>query len=395
LAERWFFTSQSVMRGHPDKLCDRVSDAIVDAHLTIDPLARVRAEATAAGQILFVNTDVRAAGAVDVTGLVRRTVAEIGYDPNDFDPERCVVLTQSSVMAPPWAQARQPENVDPASVGSSEQATVFGYACAETPERMPLAIRLAHQVAGDLDRLAAQHSVRGLGPDGSVQVTVEYADAQPARIEAILVQVQQRGQPAELVEAVHKLVTRLGRAALPAGPDRRTRVVVNAEGPWPVGGPARDAGHTGRKTQVDTYGGWARHGGSALSGKDPGRIDRSATYAARHAATNLVAAGLARECELMLSYSIGEPEPLTVSVRTFGSGALPDERLSAIVREVFDLRPAGIAQRFHLWTLPQERGGRFYRELAVGGHVGRADLDLPWERLDAVDALSAAARSIG
>ena len=391
MTERRFFTSNSVTRGHPDKLCDRISDAIVDAHLAIDPLARVRAEVTAAGQVVFVNTDVRAAGSVDVTGLVRRTLAETGYDPRDLEPERCVVLTQSSIMTPPWAQLRRAEEMDPAEGGASEQATVFGYASTETPERMPLTIRIAHRLAAALDRLAAEGSVAGLGPDGNVQVTVEYADDRPVRVDAIIVQVQHRGQPADLEAAVHDLASRLAGPDLPASPDERTRIVVNAEGPWPVGGPARDAGHTGRKTQVDTYGGWARHGGSALSGKDPGRIDRAATYAARHAASNLVAAGLARECELMLSYAIGEPNPTTVSVRTFGSGTLPDERLSAIVREAFDFRPVSIAQRFHLWTLPQERGGRFYRELAVGGHVGRPDLALPWEELDAVAAVRAAA----
>lgn len=394
MSERRFFTSNSVMRGHPDKLCDRISDAIVDAHLAIDPLARVRAEVTAAGQILFVTTDVRASGAVDVTGLVRRTLDETGYDPNDLDPERCVVLTQSSVMTPPWAQTRREGEADPALQGASEQATVFGYATAETPERMPLPICVAHRVAAALDRLAANREVRGLGPDGNVQVTVEYADDRPLRLAAIIVQVQHRGRASDLEAAVAEVARGLAALDWPAGPDAATRVVVNAEGPWTVGGPTRDAGHTGRKTQVDTYGGWARHGGSALSGKDPGRIDRSATYAARHAAANLVAAGLARECELLLSYAIGEPQPLTVAVRTFGSGALPDEQLSAVVREVFDLRPAAIADAFHLWALPRERQGRFYRELAVGGHVGRRDLDLPWERADRVAAVLQAADAL-
>jgi S-adenosylmethionine synthetase len=391
VVERRFFTSNSVLRGHPDKLCDRISDAIVDAHLALDSRARVRAEVTAAGQIMFVTTDVRALGTVDVNGLVRRTLAETGYAPSDLEPERCVVLAQSSPMTSPWGHALPDEDADPASVGASEQSTVFGYACAETPERMPLPIHVAHHVAAELDRLAATRDLAGLGPDGNVQVTIQYEDAQPVRIDAIIVQVQHRGKARELGDAVRQVVRQLERATLAAGPDRRTRIVVNAEGPWLVGGPARDAGHTGRKTQVDTYGGWARHGGSALSGKDPGRIDRAATYAARHAASNVVAAGLAAECELMLSYAIGQPEPTTVSVRTFGTGALPDAQLSAVVREVFDLRPAGIARRLRLWTLPKERGGRFYRELAVGGQVGRTDLDLPWEQLDAVSRVRAAA----
>jgi S-adenosylmethionine synthetase len=394
VTERRFFTSNSVLRGHPDKLCDRISDAIVDAHLALDTHARVRAEVTAAGQIMFVTTDVYSSGAVDVTGLVRRTLAETGYDPADLDAERCVVLTQSSPMTSPWGHEPHHADLDPATLGASEQATVFGYACAETPERMPLPIRVAHRLAADLDRLAARRELSGLGPDGNVQVTVEYEDTRPVRVDAIVVQVQHRGKPSELEDTVRQLVRRLGRAGLPAAPDRATQVLVNAEGPWLVGGPARDAGHTGRKTQVDTYGGWARHGGSALSGKDPGRIDRAATYAARYAASNVVAASLAAECEVMLSYAIGRPEPTTVSVRTYGSGALPDERLSAVVREVFDLRPAGIARHLRLWTLPRERGGRFYRELAVGGQVGRSDLDLPWEQVDAADKLRAAASAL-
>jgi S-adenosylmethionine synthetase len=391
VVERRFFTSNSVLRGHPDKLCDRISDAIVDAHLALDPRARVRAEVTAAGQIMFVTTDVHGLGTVDVNGLVRGTLAETGYAPSDLEPERCVMLAQSSPMTPPWGHALADDAADPTTLGASEQSTVFGYACAETPERMPLPIRVAHHVAAELDRIARARDVAGLGPDGNVQVTVEYEDAHAVRIDAIIVQVQHRGKAKELGDAVRQVVRQLERAALAAGPDRETRIVVNAEGPWLVGGPARDAGHTGRKTQVDTYGGWARHGGSALSGKDPGRIDRAATYAARHAASNVVAAGLAAECELMLSYAIGQPEPTTVSVRTFGTGVLPDAQLSAVVREVFDLRPAGIARRLRLWTLPRERGGRFYRELAVGGQVGRTDLDLPWEQLDAVSRVRAAA----
>ena len=391
MTERRLFTSSSVMRGHPDKLCDRISDALVDAHLSIDPEARIRAETAAAGQVVFVATDARVRGEVDITGIVRATLIETGYDRADLDPERCTILAQSSVMTPPWARDRDTSPTDPDAVPASEQTTVFGYACTDTPERMPLPIRVAHQIAGALDRLALGRDLPGLGPDGSVQVTVEYQDDRPARIDALVIQVQHRGDPADLRAAIQERVIGPTFRDLSAGPDRSTRLIVNAEGPLLVGGPARNAGHTGRKQSSDTYGAAARQGDGALSGKDPSRLDRCAAYAARHIASNVVAAGLAAECELMLSYAIGQAEPTTVFARTFGRGRLPNERLSEIIREVFDLRPGAIARRFHLWTLPRSRGGRFYRELAAGGQVGRTDLQLPWEELDAVGELASAA----
>jgi S-adenosylmethionine synthetase len=387
MSERRLFTSSSVLRGHPDKLCDRISDALVDAHLTVDSRARIRAEAAAAGQVVFVTTDAQLEGEVDVTGVVRRTIMETGYDTRDLDAERCTVLTQSSVMTPPWARGQIDELDQPAA----EQTTVFGYACAETPERMPLPIRIAHRVAGRLDDLVAAGKLAGLGPDGSTQVTVEYIDDRPARIDAIVIQVVHRGDPADLRDGVTSLVLDPLFADQDVHPDAKTRIVVNAEGSGGVAGPARNVGHTGRKQAADTYGGAARHGDGALSGKDPSRLDRCAAYAARHAATNVVAAGLASECELMLSYAIGEAEPTTVFARTFGRGTLPNERLSALVRECFDFRPVAIARGFGLWTLPRRRGGRFYRLLASGGQVGRPDLELPWEATDAVERLRAAA----
>jgi S-adenosylmethionine synthetase len=273
-----------------------------------------------------------------------------------------------------------------------EQTTVFGYACSETAERMPIPIRLAHRVAGRLDRLVLERRVPGLGPDGSVQVTVEYDGDQPARVHSLVMQLQYRGKPTDLEDTLPRLVIEPTFQGAAIGPDRTTRLSINPEGPLVVGGPARSPGHTGRKQASDTYGSAARHGDGALSGKDPSRLDRCAAYAARHVASNVVAAGLATECELMLSYTLGQAEPATVYARTFGRGQLSNESLSRIVREVFDLWPGAIARRFRLWSLPRERGGHFYRELATGGQVGRTDLDLPWEALDAVEALREAAR---
>lgn len=386
MSERRRFTSTSVLRGHPDKLCDRISDALVDAHLSMDPSARIRAEAAAAGQFVFVVTDARVHGEVDITGVVRATLAETRYRHTDLDPDHCAILAQSSVMTPPWAQRHETDD-DPASVPAQEQTTVFGYACSETPERMPVAIRLAHVIAGELDRLVMLQRLPGLGPDGSVQVTVEYDDDQPVRIDAVVIEVQFGGKDADLQEAVNEIIHGIALRAYSVTVDDATRILINPEGALVVAGPARNAGHTGRKQASDTYGGAARHGDGALSGKDPTRLDRAAAYAARHAASNVVAAGLARECELMLSYAVGEAQPTTVWARTFGRGEIPNERLSELVREVFDLRPGAIARRFRLWTLPREHGGRFYRDLAVGGQVGRTDLSLPWEALDAVSTL--------
>ncbi len=386
MTQRRLFTSNSVMLGHPDKLCDRISDALVDAHLAANPEAMVQAEAAAAGQVVFLVTDVAARGEVDVIGVARRIIAETGYFPRDMEADRCAILAQSSAMAPSWAKRT------PGSRGAVDQTTVFGYACSETQERMPLPIQLAHRLAGSLGELALRQAVPGLGPDGDVLVTIEYADNRPVRIDTIAIQLQYLGNPTELQQALHTLAFVPTFKAMQVEPDAATRLLVNPVGPLEAAGPARDAGHTGRKNADDTYGGAARHGGHALSGKDPSRLDRSASYAARHVATNVVAAGLASECELMLSYAIGETRPVTISARTFGTGLLPDERLSEIIDDVFDLRPDAIEKRLRLRRLPRERGGRFYQKLAAGGHFGRPELDPPWEKLDTVDSLRSAAR---
>lgn len=391
MTQRRFFTSNSVLPGHPDKLCDRISDALVDAHLAADPDARVRAEAAAAGQVIFLVTDVSTQGEVDVTGVVRRTIAETGYFPRDMDADRCAILAQASTMTPPRSRRRPSAEKAAQTQDATDQTTVFGYACSETPERMPLPIQLAHRLSSSIGVLALRQAIPGLGPDGDVLVTIEYADNLPARIDTIVVQLQYLGNPLELKEALHNLAFVPTFKAIQMEPDGATRLLINPGGPLEAAGPARDAGHTGRKNADDTYGGAARHGGHALSGKDPSRLDRSASYAARHVATNVVAAGLASECELMLSYAIGESRPTTVSARTLDTGVLPDERLSEIIGKVFDLRPGAIEKRLRLRWLPRERGGRFYQRLAAGGHFGRTDLDPPWEKLDTVDPLRSAA----
>jgi len=334
---------------------------------------------------VFVVTDAETHGGVDVTGVARVVLAESGYSRVVLNPERCTILTQSSVMIPP---TNGDEVLDPDAAPSHEQTTVFGYACSDTPERMPLPIRAAHRIAIRLDELALNGRVPGLGPDGNVQVTIEYEDERPSRVDALIIQVQHQGSPTDLQDAVRTMVVDEALESFKVGHDQHTRVVLNAEGPWLIGGPARSAGHTGRKQASDTYGGAARHGDGAVSGKDPGRMDRCAAYAARHVANNVVAAGLADECEVMLSYAMGYADPTTVFARTFGRGKLSDERLSGIIRDIFDLRPAVIARRFNLWMLPSERGGRFYRRLAEHGQVGRTDIALPWEQLDAVAQLS-------
>lgn len=387
MTDRRLFTSMAALRGHPDKLCDRISDALVDAHLNLDTNARIRAETAAAGQVVFVAVDARLRGQVDLTGVVRATIAETGYDPGDLDPRRCTILLQSGSTSPAWASTERGQPTDADAAVATEQTTVFGYACSETAERMPLPIRLAQRIAGRLDRLVLDRAVPGLGPDGSVQVTVEYEGDRPVRIDALVMQLQHRGDAVDLRDAVWRLVVEPTFNRARVGPDSATHLSLNPEGPLLVGGPARGPGHTGRKQASDTYGSAARHGDGALSGKDPSRLDRCAAYAARHVASNVVAAGLATECEVMLSYTLGRAEPATVYARTFGRGQLTNERLSELIRALFDLRPGAIGRRFRLWSLPRERGGHFYRELATGGQVGRTDLELPWEALDAVETL--------
>lgn len=387
------FSSESVTAGHPDKLCDQVSDALVDRYLRQDRRARVVAECAVSTGIVFLSIKAHSAATVDAAAAAREVLRDVGYARDGgFDARGCTVVTSyvdvpGSTVAPLDEEALDDAAIE--AVDAREQATVFGFACDDTPQHMPLPIVLAHTLAARLS--AQQAEVAALSPDGKTQVAIEYRDHRPARIDGITVVAAQhepdRPSVAELEELVRGAVIAPAFAELPLRPDARTRIAVNPEGPVVPGGPALHAGLTGRKTAVDSYGDFGRCGAHALSGKDPSRIDRIATYAARHAARHLVAAGLARRCEVQLSYSIGLPRPVSVMVSTFGTSARPERELAALVARAFDLRPAGIVRRFGLRSLPARRGGTFYRALAAYGQVGRTDLDLPWERLDRLDAL--------
>ncbi len=388
----FIFTSESVTAGHPDKLCDQISDAIVDRFLALDPMAAVEAECAVAKGTLFLAARFASTARLDLPAIARERIAAAGYAGDAFDPESCAVLTSLVELAPPEPPPIDEALLDEAgleAIPASHQVTVFGYACRETATLVPLPIHLAHRLARALER--ARPLVPGIMPDGKVQVAVEYRDRRPARIQAVALLValdpERLPRPRELEEALRVHVLEPAFAEEETGPDGRTAFLVNPGGPFLVGGPARHAGLTGRKTAIDTYGEYARHSGAALSGKDPGRIDRSAAYAARWAAKTVVAAGLAERCEVQLSYTIGRARPVSLGVDTFGTGRLAEEVLAAALERVFDFRPAAITAALGLRRLPATSPEGFYARLACYGHMGRTDLDVPWERLDRVEAL--------
>jgi S-adenosylmethionine synthetase len=367
-------TSESVTAGHPDKLCDQISDAIVDACLASDPQGGITCECAAASGVIFLSAHHRRELAFDPAALARRVVADAGYRGDDMATRTTVMLDSvlNAEMAGPSKDPGQP---------ASQMITVFGHACSHTPERMPLPVWSAHRLSARLDALRAEAAPPWLTPDAQVQVAVRFADRQPVAFDVIALTFApgDRDVPLDAVRNVFVAdVIGPALADAPSPPGSDTRIVV-ARGPG-RGGPRSHAGLTGRKTADDCYGSFSRHASSALSGKDPSRIDRIAAYAARHAALSVVAAGLAGECEVQLSYVAGDAGPISVEVDTFGSGRRPDEEILRAVLEAFDFRVAAIAERFELWTLPADRGGRFYRDLAIYGHFGRADLDLPWEK---------------
>jgi S-adenosylmethionine synthetase len=411
LRRRYLFTSESVTEGHPDKICDQISDTILDALLSQDPTSRVAAEVVVNTGLVLITGEITSNAQVNYVDLARSKIAEIGYtdSTNGFSTNSCAVLVALDSQSPDIAQGvdkahehreqMSEETLD--AIGAGDQGIMFGFACNETPELMPLPISLAHRISRKLAVVRKTGQLPYLRPDGKTQVTVAYEDNKPVGIDTILVSTQHTETIDEITDPVAvqqkikedlwELVVLPVFSDISVQPDSNTRFLVNPTGKFVVGGPQGDSGLTGRKIIVDTYGGYSRHGGGAFSGKDPTKVDRSAAYACRHVAKNIVAAGLAEKCEVQLSYAIGVARPVSIFVETFGTGKLDDEHLLELVKQHFELRPAGIIQAFQLTRLPAERGGRFYQDVAAYGHFGRTDLELPWEQTDKAAALKQAA----
>ena len=406
----YLFTSESVTEGHPDKICDQISDAIVDAILTQDPSSRIAAEVVVSTGLVLITGEITSHAQVDYIDLARKKIVEIGYTnaDNGFSANSCAVLVALGKQSPDIAQGvtTAKEQRDHLSddqldkIGAGDQGLMFGYACNETPELMPLPISLAHRISRRLAAVRKTGELSYLRPDGKTQVTVAYEHGKPVSIDTILISTQHDETIGEITngdevqekikEDLWESVVKPVFADLEIKPTETTRFLVNPTGKFVIGGPQGDAGLTGRKIIVDTYGGYARHGGGAFSGKDPTKVDRSACYAARYAAKNVVAAGLAQKCEVQVSYAIGVARPVSIMIDTFGTAVIPESQILDLVKKHFDLRPAGIIQTFGLRNLPGERGGRFYQDVAAYGHFGRDDLDLPWENTDKATLLKEA-----
>jgi S-adenosylmethionine synthetase len=412
---RYLFTSESVTEGHPDKVCDQVSDAILDAFLTKDPKARVAAETYVTTGLVVVGGEITSQIYIDIAGVVRKTIDSIGYTSDKgggFDARTCAVMTTIDEQSVDIAggvndalETRGQSDQDEADrIGAGDQGIMFGYACRETDVLMPLPIVLAHRLAMRLSHVRKHGPLAYLRPDGKTQVSVMYEDGKPVAIDTIVISTQHDPSidaltdntaiQARIASDLHQHVIDVVFADEAIKPTDSTRYFINPSGRFVVGGPQGDAGLTGRKIIVDTYGGYARHGGGAFSGKDPTKVDRSAAYAARYVAKNMVAAGLADKCEVQLSYAIGVARPVSVLVETFGTSDLNSEQLAQLVNDVFDLRPAAIIKAFDLQGLPAKNGGQFYQKLAAYGHFGRHDMDIPWEQTDKAVVLQQHARQL-
>ena len=395
-----FFTSESVTEGHPDKICDQISDAILDEIIRTDPMGRVAAETMVASGLVMVVGEITTETYVDIPRIIKDVIRDIGYTKSEygFDDNTCAVLTSIHEQSPDIkvgvdmaeeyrSEGGMSEEDELGAIGAGDQGIMFGFACDETPELMPMPITLAHNLVKKLTAIRKSGEITWLRPDGKSQVTLEYEDDRPVRVDAVLISAQHDPGVSRL-QIKEEIIENVIRTTIPKHLiDGDTKYYVNPTGVFELGGPAGDSGLTGRKIIVDTYGGYAKHGGGCFSGKDPTKVDRSASYAARYAAKNVVAAGIASRCEIELSYAIGRAKPLSILVDTQGTGLIGDDRLAELVGEAFDFRPAAIIRDLELRN-------PIYRQIASYGHFGRPELDLPWERTDKKEALLKAAKGI-
>jgi S-adenosylmethionine synthetase len=391
----FMFTSESVTAGHPDKLCDQISDALLDHFLEQDPCARIIAECAVSTSILFIAARFASPEAtVDFPMIARKVIQEVGYDSSEFNSKTCSILTSLKELPLDESGCFDEESLSEEeieAIPAKNQVNVFGHACTHTPDLIPMPIWLAHKFSRRLASVSRDKTLPYLYLDGKTQVGVEFRNRRPHRIHSITMTASQKEAREPSIEQIRRDILEaviqpvLEDVEIKADPD--TKIFVNPDGPFILGGPSTHSGLTGRKNAIDTYGEFSRHSGAALSGKDPLRIDRVGAYAARYAAKNIVAAGLADECELQVSYAIGRSRPVSIQVETFGTGIIPDKDIEELIEELFEFRIAGIVKQFRLKRLPGETKGGFYRKLAAYGHVGRSDLELPWEMTNMADIL--------